>query len=647
MITLSHIKKNFGLESVLEDFSMVLYPGERVGLIGANGSGKSTIFKLITGIEVPDQGTIAIGRNVRIGYLTQIPKRNQDETVMERLWKGAAHLKKMEVRMRELEGHMTQANQCTEADINRYMEEYGQLSAEFEEQGGYIYESRMKQITQGLGFTISFKTKITHLSGGEMARLELAVLLLSEPEIMLLDEPTNHLDLSAIDWLEGYLNKFNGIALIISHDRYFLDKTVKRIIEIKDGGEEEYPGNYSYYLEERKLRYELALKKYENQQKVIRHKEEAAKRIRNWARIGDNEKLHKQAANIEKQIEKIEKLDRPTMDELKFQLQFEGGRSGKEVLVMEGVQKSFDQKTLLKSTDLKFFYGQRLGLIGPNGSGKTTLLKLMLGENKPNHGGIKVGANVKIGYLDQHQKFEDGELTLLESLRNTVGPMPESKVRGILAHYGFVGEEVFKLVKDLSGGERSRFIMLKMVHSQVNFLILDEPTNHLDLPSIEIFEESLKNFDGTLLVVSHDRYFLNRVVDEIYAIEDQQLVYYPGNYDKYQQKLLKKAEIKKQKMLAKTAIKSEQKKHNHSQFQRAQEKEQKMIQKQLQREVESLEEEIATLETKIEENQRLMIIPENLGKLEYLNKLNQDNQVMEGKIKELMLKWEEAASLLG
>ncbi len=637
MITLSHVKKNFGLESVLEDFSMVLHSGEKVGLIGANGSGKSTIFKLITGIETPDEGVVAVGRNLRIGYLTQIPKRNEGETVKERLWQGVTHLQKMNQRMRELEEYMTQTEQFTEKEMNRFMQEYGQLSANFEEAGGYTFETRMKHITQGLGLCVSFDELATGLSGGEMARVELATLLLSDPEILLLDEPTNHLDLSAINWLEEYLNKFEGAVLIISHDRYFLDKTIKRIVENHNGKEEEYPGNYSYYLEERQIRYELALKSYENQQKVIRHKEEAAKRLRHWARIADNEKLHKQAANIEKQIEKIERLDRPSMDETKFNLQFEGGRSGKEVLIMEGLSKSFEQKTLLNSTDLKIFYGQRIGLIGPNGSGKTTLIKMLLSESKPDAGKIKLGASVKVGYLDQHQKLQDMELTILESFRNAVSPMPESRARAILARYGFEGEEVFKQIKDLSGGERSRFILMKMVHSQVNLLILDEPTNHLDLPSIEILEESLKDFQGTLLIVSHDRYFLNQVVDMIYAIEDQQLIYYPGNFDDYQQKLLEK----ENKRLKKEYVKATKEKQNQLHFHRTQEKEQKMLKKRLQREIEKLEEEISNLEKQVEENQKIMVLPENQEKLEYLQELYQENQEMEAKITELTNKWEE------
>ncbi|MCG8485653.1 MAG: ATP-binding cassette domain-containing protein, partial [Clostridia bacterium] len=509
MITLSNVEKNYGLEAVLKDFSMTINSGEKVGLIGPNGSGKTTVFKLISGIEKPSKGAVAVRSSLRIGYLKQIPARSEGETVEQRLWQGAKTLKKIEKRLRELEDLMAELIHNDLIKMENYMKEYTRLTQDFENNRGYTYETKMKQIVHGLGLKVSLTDFIINLSGGEMARLELAVLLLSEPDILLLDEPTNHLDFSAISWLEEYLNQFEGTVIIISHDRYFLDKTVKRIVEINNGKEEEYPGSYSYYLEERKKRFELNLRKYLKQEKEIKRKEEAIKRLRHWGHIGNNEKMFKQAFNIEKQIERMEKIDHPSLNETQFQLQFAGNRSGKEVFVCKNVKKGYgDNEILFDKLNLKVFYGERIGLIGPNGSGKTTLLKMITENLKTDEGEVKIGSNVQIGYFDQHQELLDVELTLLDSLRWDI-KQSESRVRSILAKFGFVGKQVFKQVKELSGGERSRFILLKMVYSQVNFLILDEPTNHLDLLSIEILEEALKEFTGTLLVVSHDRYFLN------------------------------------------------------------------------------------------------------------------------------------------
>lgn len=650
MITLSHVEHSYGLEPVLTDFSMVVHAGERVGLIGANGSGKSTIFKLIVGLEKPTQGTVAVGRSVRIGYLTQIPERPAGQTVEMRLWQSVSHLLQIEQQMRELEERMAHA---TSEEMDDAMRIYGQLSVDFEHQGGYSFESRMRQVIQGLGLTVPMDRYVAELSGGELARLELAVLLLQEPEVLLLDEPTNHLDFSAVTWLEDFLNQYKGTVLIVSHDRYFLDRTVRRVVEVKNGTGEEYPGNYSYYIVERERRYELALQAFEVQQKEIKRKEEAIKRLRIWAAMADNKKMFRQAASMQKQLDRMDKLERPTEMIAQFQLQFEGERSGKEVMVLKGVSKSFGERQLLQPFDWTLFYGQRIGLLGPNGAGKTTLIKLMMQQLEPDTGTVKPGANLQIGYFDQQQECLNREATMLESFLEDA-PMPVGKARNILGYFGYTGDDVFKLVKEMSGGERSRLMLLKIVFTQVNFLILDEPTNHFDLPSVEVLEEALQNFRGTLLVISHDRYFLNQVVDGIYALEEGELVYYPGNYDTYRQRQDERAERKK--LLAKEVIKPkevDQRKTTptgngvqgsiHTMNTRSEKEERKRTEQRL-RTLSNLEAEIASLEIEIAERYQRMTEPKYLEDFAQLHTLQQENEKAEARLNELLSRWEELAS---
>lgn len=646
MITLSHVEHSYGLEPVLTDFSMVVHPGERVGLIGANGSGKSTIFQLIVGLEKPTQGTIAIGRSVRIGYLAQMPDRTEDLTVEMRLWQSAAHLLRMEQRMRALEETMAQA-QISPVEMEDLMRCYGELSAEFEHHGGYSYERRMKQIVQGLGLTVPMERSVAGLSGGERARLELATLLLQEPDVLLLDEPTNHLDFQAVAWLEDFLSQYKGTVLVVSHDRYFLDKTVQRVVEVKQGLGEEYPGNYSYYLVERERRYELALQVYNDQQKEVQRKEEAIKRLRLWAAMADNKKMFRQAASMQKQLDRMEKVERPTEITAQFNLQFDGERSGKEVMVLQGVSKSFGKQKLFGPFDWTLFYGQRIGLLGPNGAGKTTLLKLMLQQLEPDTGIVKPGAHLQIGYFDQQQSCLNREATMLESFLESA-PMPEGKARNILAHFGYTGDEVFKLVKEMSGGERSRLILLKIVYTQVNFLILDEPTNHFDLPSVEVLEEALQNFRGTLLVISHDRYFLNQVVDEIYALENGELVHYPGNYDLYRQRQDERREwekrLSKEKANGKGNDKCKSALDMKHQEQQRLEKEERKRAEQRARALAGLEEEIAVVEAEIALRYQKMTEPEYLADYARLHTLQNENANAEAHLHQLLTRWEELVS---
>ena len=636
MITMSNVMLSYGFEKVLDQFSMTVYPGEKVGLIGANGSGKSTVFKLIVGQLGPDQGTVAVGKKLKLGHLAQIPQFQEGEVARDWLYQGVSDIRNLEGELRKLETDMGKPDDFSSKEMDKIMKEYSRLSEKFEQMGGYTYPAKIDMIVQGLGIEFSLDSHIDTLSGGERARLQMARLLLSEPDVLLLDEPTNHLDFSALRWLEGYIKEYEGTVLIISHDRYFLDNTIERLVEINHGQAEEYAGNYSYYLEERERRFQLQLKKYLNQQKKIKQKEESIERLRRWGTQADNEKFFKRAKSMEKQLEKMEKIDHPDKGLTEFDLNFDGGRSGKEVIIIEELSKGYDDKQLLKDIDLKIFFGQRIGLIGPNGSGKTTLLKMLLDQVEPDQGQIRLGASVKVGYLDQQQNFEDPEQTILSAFRKDIPPMHESRARGILAKYGFPGQEVFKEVKEMSGGERIRLHLAKLVYNQVNLLILDEPTNHLDLPSIEILEEAILDYQGTLVVVSHDRFFLNKVINGIYAIEGEKMNYYPGNYDDYRQKMDEKREAQLNRRKNST---SNGKKNSRNDY-RSRKEDPKKKKRDLEEKLEEIELKIVGLENKIEENQQLMLRPENLEDYQYLNQLKKENQELERELVETMDHWE-------
>jgi ATP-binding cassette subfamily F protein 3 len=640
MIFLSRVHKNFGYIPVLENFSMAIYPGERVGLIGANGSGKTTVFRMIMGQETPDQGSVTVAGNPSFGYLTQIPQGSLELTVQERLLQGVDCVVKMEEALRTLESQLSRSESGGQGERDSIMTQYARMFSEFERLGGYQYESRVNSVAQGLGIVVPRDALLRDVSGGERARIELAVVLLSEPDVLLLDEPTNHLDLAALTWLEDYIIDFKGTVLIISHDRYFLDRVIQKIVEIEGGAARDFAGNYSFYLEERERLHDQALRQYQNQQKEIRRKEAAIKQLRQWAAQSDNAKFYKRAASMEKQLAKVERLDRPDDGEPGFSLRFAAQRSGKEVVSMENVSHGFDARLLFQDVDWQIRYGERLGLIGPNGSGKSTLIKILLGEIMPRVGSVKLGAGLKIGYLAQHQELLDDERSLLGSLRELLPTMPESRVRAILAKYGFPGDLVFRQANTLSGGERVRFHLLKLVRSEVNCLILDEPTNHLDLASIEILEEALADYGGTLLVVSHDRFFLNKVVQMIYAMEEQQLVLYLGNYEYYRQK---SEERKDQRFPADAGTT----KQNPSPPYKAQKSRIRVPSHQaLQQELHCLEANIGNLERQLAETQQAMAEPGKQSDYLYLQSLQKESQALEQEIDRLFQRWGEVAGLL-
>lgn len=638
VVNLNNVSKYYGITEVLNGFSLFVTEGERVALIGPNGCGKTTVFKIITGMEPYSEGILSIKRGTEIGYLSQMPDMNPELSLFEELKLIYQDLIEMEERLRELENKIAELGSRIDSNNNleKLMREYSDLQDIFEINGGYQYESKIRQIAYGMGFSEKElqNKKVINLSGGEKTRLGLVKLLLTEPDLLLLDEPTNHLDLPSIQWLEKYLNDYRGTVIIISHDRYFLDQVINRIVELKNGREEVYYGNYSYYLEERKKRYEQLKKEYENQQKKIKEMEEAIKRLHQWGQQGDNEKFFKRAKSMQKSLDKIERLDKPILDGKQMGLGLTiDKRSGNEVLHVENLCKRFKDQEVLKNLNMDIYWQDNLALIGRNGTGKTTLIKIILNTLTADSGIAKIGANVRLGYYSQEFEGFNVDDDLVTALRRECY-MSTEEARNALAAFLFTEDEVFKTVKTLSGGEKSRLRLLQLMNGDYNFLILDEPTNHLDLPSREVLEESLKEYPGTILVVSHDRYFLNKVVKYIYELEEGKLNKYYGDYSYYNEK---KQEILQEKEKCEnsdnksTKYKSEY--HRLKEEARQERKRQNMI--------DNIEECIQGKEEKMKKIEIAMIDPKNLANIELLNKLKIEYENIQFELDELYLKWEE------
>lgn len=533
-LALNGVVKYFGANLVLKNITFEVQGGERVGLVGRNGSGKSTIMKLISGEEKQDMGSVMLKKGTKIGYLAQIPEYAEGFTVGEVLNTAFAVLDTLEEQMKRLEQRM---NLLLGTDLERTLMQYSELQHEYELAGGYEKEEKLSKVCTGLSFNSSFLDQaFDTLSGGEKTTVILGKLLLENPGLMLLDEPTNHLDVQAIEWLEEYLSTYKGMVIIVSHDRYFLDRVVTRIVEVEDMESETYEGNYSTFVKLKENRIMLQFEAYEDQQKKIKAMEKAIKDLREWAIRGDNNKFFRRAASMQIRLNKIEKIEKPVLEKTNMKLSFNNSeRSGQEVIKICSLFKSFEDKELLKEAELLIRFGERIALIGGNGTGKSTIIKLLLGEELADSGSASLGANVKVGYLPQNIVFANEDMTVLECFKDGI-TISEGKAREYLAKYLFYGENVYKKVRNLSGGEKSRLKLGKLLYEDINLLILDEPTNHLDIDSIETLEEALEEFNGTIFFVSHDRYFINKLSSEIVELEGKKLVRYLGNYDYYRHK---------------------------------------------------------------------------------------------------------------
>lgn len=532
LLSLSAVRKAFGTNEVIRDATLALQEGERLGLVGVNGSGKTTLLKIINGDIPSDGGEISIARDARIGFLTQHADIDGELSIMEELTRVFDPLIAMEKRLRALEAEMAEAHEDAEA-FARLSNEYDKLTRRFEDAGGYEWPSRVQGVLAGLGFAKDRRDMPARLlSGGEKTRLCLARILLMQPEILMLDEPTNHLDLAAVGWLEDTLKKYPGTVIVISHDRYFLNAVCDCMAELSMGRLTRYSGNYDAFVRKRQANLERQLKEYKLQQAEIARQEAIIARYRMFNR----EKSIKAAESREKRLEKIVRLEKPVSED-KVRFSFEARRrTGEDVLIAKDLSKSYDGRKLFEHFSLHLRAGDRVALIGPNGVGKTTLLRIFVGEETADGGTMKFGANVDIGYYDQHQAGLHPDKDVLNELWDDFPRLDADRVRGVLALFLFTGDDVFQKIHTLSGGERGRLALAKLMLRKDNLLFMDEPTNHLDMDSREVLEHALDDFDGTLLAVSHDRYFINRVANRVIEMSAEGVSEYLGNYDDYLEK---------------------------------------------------------------------------------------------------------------
>ena len=647
MIVLSakDIGKTYGTDVILENISFHINAGDRVGIVGANGAGKTTLLNILAGDLQNDSGSFYISQNTTVGYLKQKSDFDSDSTVMEEVEKIFTPLLNMEREMNDLSLKIGELG----AEAGCLMNKYAQLQDDFRNRGGYGYKSEILGILNSMAFGEEYyEKKIDTLSGGEKTRLALACLLLKKPDVLFLDEPTNHLDIGTLKWLEQYLKGYKGTIVIVSHDRYFLNQIVNRIFEVEHHRIQCYDGNYTEYAEKKRARREAERRAYDKQQTEIKRQEEMIRRFKERG----TEKLAKRAASREKRLAHLDRLEKPEADIGKIKIRFyQDYQSGNDVLYGENLAKSFgigtERRDLFSHVNFDIKRGERICIVGPNGIGKTTLLRIMMEELTPSEGFLKIGYNVKFGYYDQGQLLLNDQATVLDEVHDAYRLYKESEIRSILGCFLFKDDQVFLKVGSLSGGEKARLSLLKLMMSGANVLLLDEPTNHLDIDSKEVFEEALLSYPGTVIVVSHDRYFLNKIPTRILELEADGLTEYLGGYDHYVEK---KAEIQSGRKYLKDmaesraaeAAPSDQPSEALSPAQeRALKKQQEAEERRRKREKEKLENLIENLERKISQNEEKMCMPENLTDHQLLSELDEENSRYRKELDEAYEKWME------
>ena len=635
LLTVSHVSKAFVMNQVLTDVNLTLPVGGRMGVVGVNGCGKSTLFQLITGALAPDEGTIALMKGATVGFLSQHADIDSSLTVTEELSRVFDDVKRMEERLREMEAEMADKH-ADPAEMTRLTNAYDRLMTRFEDAGGYEWPSRVQGVLAGLGFSEERRNQKAHLlSGGEKTRLCLARLLLRQPDLLLLDEPTNHLDLASTEWLEEALRKYRGTVLVISHDRYFLNAVCDHMAEIRQTRLTQYTGNYDQFSVKREADLERQLKEYEMQQAEIERQKAIIQRYRMYNR----EKSIRAAESREKKLEKIELLDKP-VDDQRVRFRFEARRrTGDDVLLVKDVQKSFGERTLFRNFSLHLRAGDRVALIGPNGVGKTTLLNIITGSLPADRGTVQYGANVDIGYYDQQQSSLTPEKQIMSEVWDDFPTMDPDRVRGTLALFLITGEDVFRAIHTLSGGERGRVALAKLMLRKDNFLILDEPTNHLDMDSREVLEGALDDFDGTILTVSHDRYFINRVATRVIEMTAEGVTEYAGNYDDYLEKKRRQAErafLEPADGKTRTQMEKEKKRER---LLRESEKARKTR-------FQNLEKDISAAEARVAEIEALMGIPETWQDRAYAQTLLDEQKQTNERLAQMYDDWETLAEIV-
>ena len=633
ILSCNNLTKSFGVESILENISFTVNEGDKIGVIGVNGTGKTTLFKIISGIYGYDSGEIYTSKDCEIGYLEQNTNFYSDNTIFTEVLEVFSDLIKMEEDLRKMECEISdKSSENNSPDLQKLMDNYSHKLELFQNSNGYGYKSEAKGVLKGLGFNDDELEKpIKILSGGEKTRVLLAKLLLKKPTLLLLDEPTNHLDSDALEWLELFLKQYKGTVILISHDRYFLDQSVNRIFEIHNKKLKAYNGNYSYYVEKSAIDKEIERKTYEDQQKEIKKQEESIERLKAYGR----EKHLKRARSKEKALSKIEVLDRPDGERKRAKIKFiPAVESGNDVLAVRDVEMRFPDKVLFKDLNLDIYRCEKVALIGPNGAGKSTLFKIIMNELQPMEGEVKFGTNVNTAYFHQEQKTLNLDNTVIDEIWDANPHLTQTEVRNMLGAFLFENEDVFKKISSLSGGERARVAILKLILSQSNFLLLDEPTNHLDIDSKEVLEEALVNYTGTIFTISHDRYFLNKVVDKILVLGENGVTEYLGNYDYYIEKKRQLSEMNKEENTetkTKTQLKEEKRK----------EKEQREIERRSKNKIKKLEDDIEQTEKKIAGLDMMLCQEEIYSNPEKSKEVNLEKSELEDKLASLYEKWEQ------
>lgn len=634
LLQLNDLKKSFDGEDIFNNVDFEVKTGERIGIVGRNGAGKSTLMKIIAGVEDYDSGHISKSKNLKLGYLTQQMTLNTDQTVFEEMSKPFEAMKKLEQEMKlETDWLAQHADEYDSETYKTHIDRYESLSNQFEQQDGYQYESKIKTVLHGLNFSeADFDRPINDFSGGQKTRLSLAQMLLSEPDLLLLDEPTNHLDMETTQWLESYLNYFKGAIVIISHDRYFLDKIVTQIYDVALGDVQHYVGNYAQFIDQRDKYYEKRMQEYENQQAQIKRLETFVDK--NIARASTTG----MAKSRRKMLEKIERINKPMIDAKSANIQFEFDRNtGNDVFHIKNLEIGYDSP-ITKGITFEVTKGDHIAIIGPNGIGKSTLIKTIADIQKALNGTITTGANLKIGYYDQKQAEFKSNKTILDYLWDQYPTMNEKDIRAVLGRFLFVQEDVKKIINDLSGGEKARLQLALLMLERNNVLILDEPTNHLDIDSKEMLEQALANFKGTILFVSHDRYFINELANKVYDLDLDGGTMYLGNYQYYIDKTEESAAIKAKEELENPTVNDTVIKQNDSYIDQ---KQQKREQRQIERQIETCELNIETFEEEINDINHQLTLPDVYSDPEKANSLAVSKSEIEQKLEQVMAEWAE------
>ncbi len=628
ILSLSNVSKYYGANEILKDISFSVEDKEKIGLIGLNGSGKTTLFNILANELSRDSGDIYIRKGLKIGYLKQHTSISSQETIYEECLKVFKPLIQMEKALRELENKISEESKNGQTDkLDSLMKEYAHMLEKFNELNGYGYKSEIKGVLKGLGFSEEdMDKKIDILSGGQKARVSLRRRLITQPDLILLLEPTNHLDIEATKWLESYIRDYDGAVIIISHDRYFLDKVVSKIFHLENKRLKVYNTNYSGFMKQRKKELEVLKRQYENQQKEIKRQEEIIRRFSNY---GDRRYI-RQAQSRQKLLDKMKLVKEASIDSKKVKITFEPKTiSGKQVLTVENIGKSFDDNKLLKDINFNVYRGEKVGLIGPNGIGKTTLFKIILKELTPDEGHVILGHGVNVAYFDQEQANLNLDNTVIDEIWDEYPKLDHYTLRTLLSRFLFIGDDIFKEISQLSGGERARLSLLKLMLSKANFLLMDEPTNHLDIDSKEVLEDALIDYTGTLLVISHDRYFLNKVCDKILELSKEGIKEYLGNYDYYIEKKNETRVEEEEEYKTKTQITKERKK----------EKERLLLEKKKKKEIKDLEKAIEKKEMEIANLDQKLCEPNLYEEPEKIVQLTKERESLQKELDLLYEKW--------